>query len=346
MNANIFNEMNQRTETRFWINNPSFTEMELAIEHGAVNCTTNPAYCARLLFVESDFMQELIDKTIFSISDYDEIALHIYRMSSKQLMDRFMTLYSKSDGKEGFVTLQDDPRKDQDAEYVIGNIVKNRGLSENYMAKIPVIEGGIEAIDFCVRNNVPICATEVFSVAQALHICQTYSKASTESGKSPVMYVTHISGIFDDYLSRVVKREGIKIDPAIISQAGIAIARKEYALLNKLGFKMLGGGARGPHHFLDLVGGNAHITINWSTAEEIMSSNDHIVDSIENETPVEVISELIEKLPDFRVAYSTNGLKVSEYADYGPVQMFRNAFLKGWYQLLAEIASRKNYWGV
>ena len=37
-----------------------------------------------------------------------------------------------------------------------------------------------------------------------------------------------------------------------------------------------------------------------------------------------------------------DGLSVEEFADYGPVQLFRNAFLKGWYQLLVEVASRRH----
>jgi hypothetical protein len=47
-------------------------------------------------------------------------------------------------------------------------------------------------------------------------------------------------------------------------------------------------------------------------------------------------------LPDFRRAYDDDGLSVADYAEFGPVRLFRNAFLKGWYTLLAEIPSRRH----
>ena len=55
-----------------------------------------------------------------------------------------------------------------------------------------------------------------------------------------------------------------------------------------------------------------------------------------------VIAELEEKFPDFRKAYRADGLPVAEFAEFGPVRLFRNAFLKGWYLLLAEITARRN----
>ena len=59
-------------------------------------------------------------------------------------------------------------------------------------------------------------------------------------------------------------------------------------------------------------------------------------------TSQSIIDELKEKFVDFRKAYDEGGLPVDEFADYGPVQLFRNAFLKGYYQLLAEIAARRH----
>jgi hypothetical protein len=49
---------------------------------------------------------------------------------------------------------------------------------------------------------------------------------------------------------------------------------------------------------------------------------------------------------DFRKAFDDDGLPVEEFADYGPVQFFRNAFLKGWYLLLVEIPTRRNVYAI
>ena len=247
-------------------------------------------------------------------------------------------------GGYGYVTMQDDPREDRDTEAIVRCVLSNRELGPNYMAKIPVIKGGLEAIEACVEENIPICATEVFSITQAVHMCELYRQAAQRTGNHPPFYVTHITGIFDEYLGKVVKREGIEISPVVLAQAGCAVARKEYRLLKERGYEttMLGGGARGTHHFTEMVGGDVHITINWSTAQEIIDAGTPVASRMGVETPQAVIDELSDKLVDFRKAYYENELSVDEFAGYGPVQLFRNAFLKGWYLLLAEIPARRH----
>ena len=105
---------------------------------------------------------------------------------------------------------------------------------------------------------------------------------------------------------------------------------------------MLGGGARGTHHFTEMVGGDVHVTINWSMAQELVEADTPVVPRIDVETVQPVIDELCDKFVDFRKAYDEDGLSVEEFAGYGPVQLFRNAFLKGYYLLLAEIAARRH----
>jgi len=344
MSAEYFHKLHAETPTRFWVNNPSGAEVEKAITAGAINCTTNPAYCSKLLQSEPDYIRGIIDRVIKETGDNDEAAALVYRRATARIIKRFISLYEASGGQYGYVTMQDDPREDQNTVSIIRDVLKNRELGPNYMAKIPVIAGGMEAIERCVEENIPICATEVFSIAQAIHICELYRQVAERTGNRPPFYVTHISGIFDEYLDKVMRREGIEIDPDVLAQAGCIIARKEYRLLQERGYNttLLGGGARGTHHFTEMVGGNVHITINWSTAQEIIGADTPLVSRLEVETPQSVIDELAEKFDDFRKAYADEGLSVEEFADYGPVQLFRSAFLTGWYLLLAEVTSRRH----
>jgi transaldolase len=328
-----------------WINNPSGTEMEKGIAAGAINCTTNPAYCSKLLDSDPDYIQNVIDAVIRETDDHDLAADRVYQEASARVVARFLPLHEESQGVCGYVTMQGDPRQDEDTDSIVQAALRYRGLGRNFMAKIPVIKGGLEAIEACVEENIPVCATEVFSMAQAISICDLYQQTAARTGNHPPFYVTHITGIFDEYLGKVAKRDGIQITPAVLSQAGCALARREYRMLKERGYEtiMLGGGARGTHHFTEMVGGDLHITINWSTAQELIEADGAVVSRIDVETPGSVIDELVEKLDDFRKAYYEDGLMVEEYAEYGPVQLFRNAFLKGWYLLLAEVSARRQF---
>ena len=343
MAGQYFDRVESQTPTRFWVNNPTLAEAEKAIAAGARNVTTNPAFCSKLIKSEPDYLRQIIDGVVKEASDDDVAADLVYQRAASRIMDMFLDIYHQSGGTDGYVTIQADPREDEDADAMVNAAIRHGRLGKNYMAKIPVTPAGAQAIETLVERDVPICATEVFSIAQALHICDLYKRASEKSGKHPVFYVTHITGIYDEYLQRLVKRDGIDISPDVLRHAGCAVARKEYRLLKERGYeaRLLGGGARGTHHFTEFVGGDMHITINWSTAQELIEADGPVDLRMNTETPKHIIEELEAKLPDFRRAYREDGLAVEEFAEFGPVQLFRNNFIEGYYRLLAEIPARR-----
>ena len=342
--TNYFHRLHQETPTHFWVNNPTSGELEQALAAGAIASTTNPAYCARLVTAEPAYLHSVIDAAIRDTADDEQAANLVYQRVTQRLLRRFQPLYEQSGGRQGFVTLQGDPRHEHDAAAVMRFVLESRKLGPNYMAKIPVVPGSMDAIEACVAENIPICATEIFALAQALEICERYQRAAKRTGNHPPFYVTHISGIFDEYLEKVAKREGISIATETLRQAGCAVARQEYQLLRQRGYPgtLLGGGARGTHHFTELVGGQVDVTINWSTAREIIDADTAIVPRMHATPDPRAIAELTAKFPDFRKAYQHDGLAVAEFAEFGPVRLFRNAFLKGWYLLLAEVVTRRN----
>ena len=49
MPENYFTKLKKETPTRLWINNPTVAEVRLALDHGAVSCTTNPTYGGNMI---------------------------------------------------------------------------------------------------------------------------------------------------------------------------------------------------------------------------------------------------------------------------------------------------------
>lgn len=331
------------TGTRFWINNPTLSEADQALAAGAINCTTNPSFCSRLLEVEPESVRGLIDRIIASEDDNDRTAEKVYGLAAQRVLVRFLPLYDSSRHESGFVTVQGDPRHDDDADYIVREALRFASLGPNFMAKIPVTEAGAAAILALVERGIPICATEVFAIAQATYVCEAFERAARSAGKRPPFFVTHITGIFDEYLQAYVKREAVAITPEVLRQAGAAIAHAEYRLHKEKRYPgtLLGGGARGIQHFSDMVGGDMHVTINWSTARELLDADLPASPRIHDQPPPEVIEELSAKLPDFRRAYAVDGLSPREFRDFGPLLHFRASFLRGWTRLLDEIKSRR-----
>jgi transaldolase len=278
-----------------------------------------------------------------STEDDDTAADTVALEATKRLAAGFLPLYEQSGGAQGFVTLQDDPRKEEDWTRIVHMALRCRELGPNFMAKIPVTQAGLQAIESLVAENIPLCATEVFGLDQAVAVCELYARASTKTGHTPPFYVTHITGIFDEYLGKLVEKEGISIAPDRLAWAGSTVGRAEYRLLKERGYRttLLGGGARGTRHFTDFVGGDVHITINWSTAQELIETDPPVASQIDLPTPSDIEEELRAKLPDFQRAFTLGAMPVEEFAEFGPVVLFRNNFIAGYEHLVAEIAARR-----
>jgi transaldolase len=341
-----FHEVNAKTKTRFWVNNPTLEQAKIAIENGCVGCTTNPSYISKLFNSEEDmeFVASNVDEMIISGYTNEKIASEIQRRTVARLCKLFLPIYEKSDGKEGLVTLQSNPFEEESTDCIIKDGIENRKISKNVAVKIPVTATGIEAIKYFAKNNVPTMATEVMTLSQVNSICKTYEESCKAAGHFPVFYVTHITGTLDVYFKSKISENNIEISNEALKYAGLTIAKKEYDLLNEMNFNvhMMGGGARKLEDFTQLVGGDLGVTINWKgTADELIKNNFPVASKIDERVSQEVLTEMIEKIPDFEKAYKEDALRVDEYYSYGGVELFRNSFKSGWTLLYDFIDERR-----
>jgi transaldolase len=347
MKNSYFHRVTRQTPTMFWINNPTRKQADLALEHGALGCTNNPSYTQKMLVhpEEVEYSKQILADVLKDISDDRQAAIEFQARLVKPIAEKFMPLFEQSGGVHGFVSIQGDPFADDNAQDIIKQALDNRKVAPNICCKIPLTEPGLEAIEALIPQNVPMNSTEIFGVSQMVALAETYEKVARKSGKWPMMYMSHIAGIYDDYLRNYVDENDVQISPDVLHQAGLAIARKVYSIMTERGYKctFIGGGARGLHHFTEMVGGRVCITINWQgTADKLIEQNPPVVQRLFNPVPYRVIDELMEKLPDFRRGYLEDGLCVEEFEDFGPVQLFKSAFTRSWATVLDNIEERRN----
>lgn len=346
MQEGYFQRVNRQTQTRFWINNPTPAEALLAIEAGAVGCTCNPSFCQKMLDhpQKNEFAWQMFDEALAESASDSEAEVILQRKLAKPIAELFLPFYKQNPRMDGFVSIQGDPTREEDHRVIVDEAYRNVAVGPNLCAKIPLTASGLKAIEILVPDNIAINSTEIFGVSQAIALCDTYDKCSRKSGKNPVIYLSHIAGIYDDYLKSYVEQNQVEISADVLWQAGLAVARKIYKLLIERGHPaiMIGGGARGLHHFTEMVGGKLVVTINWlGTADKLIEQNPPVVQRLFNPVPERVIDELMEKLPDFRRGYLSDGLGIEEFEHFGPVELFRSSFVKSWERVLGYARERR-----
>ena len=144
-----FIRVTEQSPTMFWINNPTRTQADVAMEHGALGCTNNPSYTQKMLdhSEEAAYTQKILDETLMAIEDDRRAAVVFQQKMVKPIAEKFRPLYEKSGGRHGYVSIQGDPIEDEDAAIIVEDSVENRKLGPNICCKIPTTEAGIAAME-------------------------------------------------------------------------------------------------------------------------------------------------------------------------------------------------------
>jgi transaldolase len=209
-----------------WINNVTPPEAEWAIAAGAMGCTQNPAYTWKMLNhpdYKDDALTQL-DETLKESDDDNQVECILQRKLVKGIADKFMTVYERTNGDHGYVSIQGDPINEEDAQVIIDEGRKNRAMSPNIMIKIPATEAGLEAMGVLIEENTPLNATEIMGLSQVIDVCEMYDKITAKTKKKPIMYYSLITGIYDEWLGKEVEKQGIEINGDVLYQAGMVIA--------------------------------------------------------------------------------------------------------------------------
>lgn len=343
--ADYFKRVEAKTATRFWINNVTKGQAHLAIEAGARNCTQNPTYPWKMLNneEEGEEAKALLDRILREEPDNETALMKFQLEMIAGIAGIFEPVYRESNGRDGWVTIQSSPLHET-KEFIVEWGKRYREKAPNLMVKIPATESGIAGIEELLHSGCAVLATEVMSIAQLIDVCEVYEKAYRTMERPPAAALAHIAGIFDEELAVQAKEGKIHADPDSLWQAGIAVAKKGRRIMDQRKYHMglVSGGARGLHHFTEMVGADAAVTINWEgTADKLLMRDGIVIDRFHGEPSPDVLEELLEQVPDFRRAYERKGLKPEEYESFAPVVRFRNSFESAWKKTLEYMEQRR-----
>ena len=346
--SDYFRRVRKNTCTQFYINNATREQVRFALDAGATGCTNNPSFTWKILSNEAEraYFQPLLDAAIRDNPDDNAAECALQMALVRDVAALFYPQWKESHGRYGYVSIQGDPVHEHDPDVILREGRVHRELSPNVCCKIPVTKAGLTAMEQLLRENTPINATEIMSISQGLSVCELYARVYEETGARPPLFLSFISGILNEYLRKQFAKGCYDIDPDVLWQAGTAACRKMHRLIQERNdpIVMISGGVRENADFTDFVGGNIAVTVNWlgnGSASSLLEADPRVVSLINAPVPDTVLDELRRKLPEFVRAYDIGALAVDEYADFGPVDLFRSNFLTAWDKALAAIAKRR-----
>jgi transaldolase len=216
-------------------------ELAGLIAAGLRGMTSNPTIFEQAIGASTDYDDALAKAAGSSRSDaeiFEAIAVEDVQGAA----DRFRPVYDRTDGADGFVSLEVSPTLARDTRGTIAEAERLwRAVDRpNVMIKIPGTEEGWPAIERCLTQGININITLLFSVEHYLKVAEAYLAAleARLSKGEPVGRVASVASFFvsrvdtevDARLTRIGRPEAAKLAGTI----GIANARLAYAEFERI----------------------------------------------------------------------------------------------------------------
>ena len=340
-------KMTQTTPTCLWNDSASVQELTYSIEHGAVGATCNPVIVLGVLKKEIAGWKSRIESLLkeFPSATEDEIAWKIVREMSIRAAAPLLPVYEAQRGKNGRLSIQTDPRLYRDSKAIVAQAEEFNKLAANMIVKIPVTSAGIPAIEEATYRGISINATVCFTLPQCVAVAEAVErglKRREKEGKDiaamgPVC--TIMVGRLDDWLKVLVEKDNVAIDPGYLEWAGVAVFKKTYKLFRERGYRirLLSAAFRNHMHWSELIGGDVVISPPYSWQVRFNQSDVEVVTRIDKPVEPRMVEEMTAKFPDFRRAYTENGLTIPEFDSFGPTRRTLRQFITACHDLDAVV---------
>ncbi len=341
--SDYFSRLVSESPSRAWVNNPTEEEIGLALAHGAVGSTTNPAYGGGLLRRAPGEVIPFVDSCLDASADDRVVAGLVQQRLVGRIAARFRPLFDASGGTAGLVSIQGSPETDMDGGRIWEEARAGHAVAPNATPKIPATQPGFVAMEQVVGAGWPIIVTEVFSLDQVVAACEVYLRVTGRTGVRSPFFMSPITGILGDHLKKLAKSQGLDVPVRAMELAGIGLARRCAALVAERDYPvtLLFGGGRIPEDLTGLVGARHHATINWSTFAEILAMDPPVARTIDEPFDPDVERILLASFPDVWKGWELGRLPPEDFEEFGPVQHFRDNFLAGWHGVLTMVADRR-----
>lgn len=225
---------------RSMISDGSFEKMIVSDDLRGV--TSNPTIFDKAISKSTDYdrdIAQLLDKKLSVEEIYWNLVIHDIQKTA----DVFRPVYDKTEGVDGFVSIEVSPLLARDTD---GTIAQARELykrvdRENVMIKVPATLEGLPAIKTLIADGIPVNVTLIFSLERYQSVIDSYISGLEERlvSKGQCGPVASVASFFvsrvDSAVDTLLNQEGMDPEKSkeLIGKTAIANSKLAYQLFKK-----------------------------------------------------------------------------------------------------------------
>jgi len=214
------------------ITRPMLTEGTLAryiSEYGVTGLTSNPTIYSKAVAQGHHYDDIILAGARPGRTD-EEIFYDLALRDLGEAADLFRDIYLRTDGVDGFVSLEVSPLLSDDAKASVywATELHRRAARPNLFIKIPGTTAGLVAIEESIFAGIPVNVTLLFSAEQYRSAAEAYLRGierRIDAGLS-----TDVPSVASLFVSRWDVAANPGLPPELKNRLGIAVSRKAYAL--------------------------------------------------------------------------------------------------------------------
>jgi transaldolase len=321
-------QMTQTTPTRLWNDSADIDELKYAIDNGAVGATCNPVIALAILKKEIGVWRPRIRELLRELpgATEDQIGWKLVEEMSVRAAKLLEPAFAGHGGRDGRLSIQTDPRFYRDADAILEHAMALSRLAPNIIVKIPATRAGIVAIEEATYRGLSINATVCFTVPQCIAVGEAVERGlrrregEGKEIKSMGPVCTIMVGRLDDWLKVLLEKRDITVDPGYLEWAGVAVFKKAYGIFRRRGYRLrlLAAAFRNHMHGSELIGADAVISPPSAWQKRFNAGDVEVRPRIDDPVDPMVVEQLLTHFPDFRRAYSEDGLTNEEFDSFAP----------------------------
>ena len=208
-------------------------------------------------------------------------------------------------------------------------------LAPNMIVKIAATHAGIRAIEEATYRGVSINATVSFTLPQTIAVAEAVERGlkrrEAEGLEIATMgpVCTIMVGRLDDWLKVLLDKENLSVDPGYLEWAGVAVFKKAYKIYRERGYRLrlLSAAFRNHMHWSELIGGDVVISPPCAWQKRYNESDIEVISRIDTPVDPTIVDTLLKKFPDFKRAYTENGLSLEEFDTFGSTRRTLRQFI-------------------